>query len=164
MNNSLLYKDLENQDAKDFIEKIPINIKNKCRLRKIEKGKLLVLKGNNIENIYHAQVGIDTDTGISPGCRIPVGEEPELFEHIIQSAPYHEKDKLYEVRTVVAPNLNNEHTIKEVSKIIDNKCKYKLNAYRKYGVRKEGLKLHGEVGPSEEEMKIYLEYTKQNNL
>lgn len=56
MNNSLLYKDLENQDAKDFIEKIPINIKNKCRLRKIEKGKLLVLKGNNIENIYiHCQ-------------------------------------------------------------------------------------------------------------
>ena len=37
----------------------------------------------------HAQVGIDTDTGISPGCRIPVGEEPELFKHIIQSAPYH---------------------------------------------------------------------------
>ena len=56
MNNSLLYKNLENQDAKDFIEKIPINIKNKCKLRKIEKGKLLVLKGNNIENIYiHCQ-------------------------------------------------------------------------------------------------------------
>ena len=37
-----------------------------------------------------------------------------------------EKDKLYEVRTVVAPNLNNEYTIKEVTKIIDNKCKYNL--------------------------------------
>lgn len=56
MNNSLLYKYLENQDAKDFIEKIPITIKNKCKLRKIEKGKLLVLKGNNIEYIYiHCQ-------------------------------------------------------------------------------------------------------------
>lgn len=56
MNNSLLYKYLENQDAKGFIEKIPINIKNKCKLRKIEKGKLLVLKGNNIEYIYiHCQ-------------------------------------------------------------------------------------------------------------
>ena len=41
------------------------------------------------KHLLHAQVGIDTDTGISPGCRIPVGEEPELFEHIIQSAPYH---------------------------------------------------------------------------
>lgn len=41
------------------------------------------------QHLLHAQVGIDTDTGISPGCRIPVGEEPEIFEHIIQSAPYH---------------------------------------------------------------------------
>ncbi|MGL5328142.1 MAG: YjjW family glycine radical enzyme activase [Peptostreptococcaceae bacterium] len=71
-----------------------------------------------------------------------------------------EKDKIHEVRTVVTPNLNNEKTIKEVAKIINNRCHYKLNAYRKYGVRKEGLDLHGEVGPSEEEMKIYMEYTK----
>lgn len=71
-----------------------------------------------------------------------------------------DKDKMYEVRTVVAPNLKNEKTIKEVAKIINNRCHYKLNAYRKYGVRKEGLDLHGEVGPSEEEMKVYTEYTK----
>ena len=71
-----------------------------------------------------------------------------------------DRDKIYEVRTVVAKNLNNEYTIKEVAKIINKRCKYKLNAYRKYGVRKEGLELHGEVGPSEDDMKIYLEYTK----
>ncbi|MGL5379109.1 YjjI family glycine radical enzyme [Clostridium sp.] len=66
-------------------------------------GQEIVEKLNDIVNLYkskyvdcfdgrhllHAQVGIDTDTGISPGCRIPVGEEPEIFEHIIQSAPYH---------------------------------------------------------------------------
>lgn len=40
-------------------------------------------------HVMHCQVGIDTDTGISPGCRIPVGEEPELFKHILQSAPFH---------------------------------------------------------------------------
>lgn len=40
-------------------------------------------------HVMHCQVGIDTDTGISPGCRIPVGEEPEIFEHLLQSAPYH---------------------------------------------------------------------------
>ncbi|MGL5126400.1 MAG: YjjI family glycine radical enzyme, partial [Fusobacteriaceae bacterium] len=39
--------------------------------------------------ILHSQVGIDTDTGISPGCRIPVGDEPEIFKHLIQSAPFH---------------------------------------------------------------------------
>lgn len=40
-------------------------------------------------HLMHAQVGMNTDFGISPGCRIPVGEEPELFKHILQSAPFH---------------------------------------------------------------------------
>lgn len=40
-------------------------------------------------HVLHAQVGLDADFGFSPGCRIPVGEEPELFKHITQSAPYH---------------------------------------------------------------------------
>ncbi|MGL5766533.1 MAG: YjjI family glycine radical enzyme [Sarcina sp.] len=40
-------------------------------------------------HVLHAQVGIDIDQGVSPGCRIPVGEEPEIFNHIIQSAPFH---------------------------------------------------------------------------
>ena len=70
------------------------------------------------------------------------------------------KDKLYEIRTVIAPNLDNEKTVKEVSEIIKNKCKYKFNAYRKYGVRKEGIELHGEVGPSEEELNHLKKYLK----
>lgn len=41
-------------------------------------------------HILHAQVGIDTDVEESPGCRIPVGEEPEIFEHLMQSAPFHQ--------------------------------------------------------------------------
>ncbi|MEW8956608.1 YjjI family glycine radical enzyme [Clostridium sp.] len=54
---------------------------------------------NNHESIYcdgankrfllHAQVGIDTDKGTSPGCRIPIGEEPELLSHLKQSAMFH---------------------------------------------------------------------------
>lgn len=40
-------------------------------------------------HLLHAQVGIDTDKNESPGCRIPVGEEPEMLEHILQSAPFH---------------------------------------------------------------------------
>lgn len=39
--------------------------------------------------LLHAQVGLDSDNGISPGCRIPIGEEPELYEHIMQSAIFH---------------------------------------------------------------------------
>lgn len=39
--------------------------------------------------LLHAQVGIETDYGISPGCRIPIGEEPEIHEHLLQSAVFH---------------------------------------------------------------------------
>ena len=52
MQNSLFYKRIRNKDAKKFIEKIPSNIKLKCKIRIIEKGKIVVLKGNDIENIY----------------------------------------------------------------------------------------------------------------
>ncbi|MDF2609175.1 MAG: hypothetical protein K0R92_649 [Lachnospiraceae bacterium] len=69
---------------------------NKLGLKIIEKlqeevgrhyNKYCETTGGNF--ILHAQVGIDSDTGISPGCRIPIGEEPELQEHIIQSAVFH---------------------------------------------------------------------------
>ena len=40
-------------------------------------------------HLFHSQVGIETDEQESPGCRIPVGEEPEMFDHIVQSAPFH---------------------------------------------------------------------------
>ncbi|MCK5779596.1 MAG: YjjI family glycine radical enzyme [Psychrilyobacter sp.] len=41
------------------------------------------------KHLLHSQVGIDTDEGESPGCRIPIGEEPEIFDHIVQSSPFH---------------------------------------------------------------------------
>lgn len=40
-------------------------------------------------SVLHAQVGIETDVDTSPGARIPVGEEPEMYEHILKSAPFH---------------------------------------------------------------------------
>lgn len=40
--------------------------------------------------LLHAQVGIDTDKGITSGVRIPVGDEPEsLYDHLRHSARYH---------------------------------------------------------------------------
>ncbi|MGL5346876.1 MAG: YjjW family glycine radical enzyme activase [Peptostreptococcaceae bacterium] len=71
-----------------------------------------------------------------------------------------ENDKLYEVRTVIAPNLDNEKTVEEVSEIIRGKCKYKFNGYRKYGVRKEGIDFHGEIGPTEDELNNLKSYIK----
>lgn len=69
---------------------------NDLGLKIIEKLNEIVssYKSEYVENyggshVLHAQVGIDCDYGVSPGCRIPVGEEPEIFNHIIQSAPFH---------------------------------------------------------------------------
>ncbi len=39
--------------------------------------------------LLHAQVGIDTDENSSPGCRIPIGDEPDMAQHIKQSARFH---------------------------------------------------------------------------
>lgn len=39
--------------------------------------------------LLHAQVGIGDDINISPGCRIPIGDEPELWKHLKQSAKFH---------------------------------------------------------------------------
>lgn len=65
-------------------------------LRIIEKMHQLVSKHINKyckaskgHFLLHAQVGIDTDFGISPGCRIPIGDEPQIHEHLVQSALFH---------------------------------------------------------------------------
>jgi YjjI family glycine radical enzyme len=48
-----------------------------------------LLAANGGRYLMHAQVGIDDDQGVSPGCRIPIGEEPDLPEHLLRSAPFH---------------------------------------------------------------------------
>jgi YjjI family glycine radical enzyme len=37
----------------------------------------------------HAQCGIDLDSDVTAGTRVPVGEEPPMFEHITTCAPHH---------------------------------------------------------------------------
>lgn len=63
-------------------------------------------------------------------------------------------DKLEEVRTVVLPNRSeeNEYTVTNVSKIIQDKCRYKLLKYRYFGVRDEGISAFGRVITSDEEV------------
>lgn len=46
------------------------------------------LMGNRF--VLHAQVGLDSDLGVTSGVRIPVGDEPESFiDHLKHSARYH---------------------------------------------------------------------------
>lgn len=47
-----LYKEIVNKKVKEFIRKIPKDIKDNCTLRRIEKGKIVVLKEEEIKKIY----------------------------------------------------------------------------------------------------------------
>jgi YjjI family glycine radical enzyme len=40
--------------------------------------------------LLHSQSGIDSDLGVSAGVRVPIGDEPGLFEHIATVAPLHQ--------------------------------------------------------------------------
>ena len=37
----------------------------------------------------HAQVGLDTDNGIAPGCRVPIGDELEIQDELLVCAKFH---------------------------------------------------------------------------
>ncbi len=71
-------------------------------------------------------------------------------------------NKLEEVRTVLLPHHEeqNRKTIEYVVKLIDNRCRYKLIAYRSFGVREAGVKKFGTGILNENEMKEYEEYAK----
>lgn len=43
----------------------------------------------NNKYLLHAQVGIDTDYDCTAGCRIPIGDEIEIHDHLLQASQYH---------------------------------------------------------------------------
>ncbi len=45
--------------------------------------------GNDGRALLHSQSGIDSDLDVTAGCRIPVGEEPTLLEHLRTVSPHH---------------------------------------------------------------------------
>jgi YjjI family glycine radical enzyme len=46
-------------------------------------------EGNGGRALLHSQSGIDSDDGVTAGCRIPVGDEPPLLRHLQAIAPHH---------------------------------------------------------------------------
>ena len=71
-------------------------------------------------------------------------------------------NKLAEVRTVLLPHheKENRETIAYVVKHIDNRCRYKLIAYRSFGVRSAGVEKFGSGILNEKEMKEYEGFAK----
>lgn len=46
-------------------------------------------EGNGGRAFLHSQSGIDSDLGVTAGCRVPVGEEPGLLRHLQTVTPHH---------------------------------------------------------------------------
>lgn len=74
------YSEKANKLGMEIIQKLNEKVKN-------HKNKYCPFTDGN--HLLHAQVGIDTDVESSPGCRVPIGEEPEIWDHLVQSAPFH---------------------------------------------------------------------------
>ena len=47
-------------------------------------------EGNAGRCFLHSQSGIDSDLEVTAGTRIPIGDEPEMFEHIVAVTPHHD--------------------------------------------------------------------------
>ena len=47
-------------------------------------------EGNGGRALLHSQSGIDSDLGVTAGCRIPVGDEPSLPDHLRTVTPNHD--------------------------------------------------------------------------
>ena len=55
----------------------------------LEDNPVVYCEGTGGKACYHAQVGITSDLETTPATRVPSGEEPELYEHILTEAPTH---------------------------------------------------------------------------
>ncbi len=90
VNNLLGIKDKalgfgHNKEANDLAYKVLEAIE-----KKVKAHKGLYCEGNDDKYEMHAQVGIDSDgMDDAPGCRIPVGYEPDLFTHLSLESKLH---------------------------------------------------------------------------
>ncbi|WP_310602286.1 YjjI family glycine radical enzyme [Anaerosporobacter sp.] len=84
--------------------------------------------------LLHAQVGIDLDVGSSPGCRIPIGEEPEeLIDHLAHSAKFHKYfpsgiGDIFPIDTTVHKNM--DYLLDIIKGAFENKVRY-MSFYEK---------------------------------
>ena len=46
--------------------------------------------GNGGRCLFHSQSGIDSDLEVTAGTRIPIGDEPAMYDHIAAVAPHHD--------------------------------------------------------------------------
>lgn len=55
----------------------------------VEATPMPYCEGNGGRAFLHSQAGMDYDSGVTAGTRIPIGTEPALHEHLLAVAPMH---------------------------------------------------------------------------
>lgn len=55
----------------------------------VDARELPYCNANNKRAFFHSQSGIDIDIEETAGARIPIGEEPDIYDHINTVAPHH---------------------------------------------------------------------------
>lgn len=100
--------------------------------------------GSFFENTHllHSQVGIDTDKNESPGCRIPIGEEPEMLEHILQSSPFH-KYCPSGIGDIFVFDQTYNNNLEAILNIIDGAFNSGLRYYSLYGSNSDVVRVTG---------------------
>lgn len=87
--NSLLKDKNLKYGRDDDADKLGIRIMDKIK-EVVDSFSALYTPLTNNHFMLHAQVGLDSDKGITSGVRIPVGDEPESFrQHLIHSSKFH---------------------------------------------------------------------------
>lgn len=113
-------------------------------ISKIIKNHTSKYAGSFFENnhLLHSQVGLDIDIDESPGCRIPVGEEPEIHEHIIQSAPFH-KYSSSGIGDIFVFDKSFKHNPEAILDIIKGGFKQNLRFFSEYGTECDVVRVTG---------------------
>ncbi len=137
-----------------FIEKLFIKVKNELGLTCLIDSNGSIDFEKNMSSLISVCDGVMLDIKAIN----PIFHKEITFKNndiVLKNLNYLLKiNKLEEVRTVCLPNFEkkNEETVREVSKIIQNKTKYKLIKYRYYGVREEGINKFNKTITSNEEI------------
>ena len=114
------------------------------KLDELVKNHISKYAGLFFENrhLLHSQVGLDIDTNESPGCRIPVGEEPEIHEHILQSAPFH-KYSPSGIGDIFVFDKTFKHNPEAILDIIKGAFKHNMRFFSEYSTECDVVRVTG---------------------
>lgn len=118
-----LFKEVKKMGLTCFIDSNgSLDFKNEPELLKVTDAVMLDVKASDFD--FHNKL-----------CSFDNHIVLENLEYLLSI------NKIYEVRTIIFPDKDevNETTVRYVSKVIGDKCKYKIIRYRPFGVREENL-------------------------